>query len=51
MKNKLVSIVISAYNEEDNVAKLYQELLGAISGLKNVDFEFRFHMLHQIWRG
>ena len=42
MKNKLVSVVISAYNEEDNVAKLYQEVIDAVSSLKNVDFEFLF---------
>ena len=42
MKNKLVSIVISAYNEEDNIARLYQELISAISSFKNVDFEFLF---------
>ena len=39
MKNKLVSIVISAYNEEGNVAKLYQELDTVTHPLK-VDFEF-----------
>lgn len=42
MKNKLVSLVISAYNEEGSVSKLYQEITEAISGLKNVDFEFLF---------
>ena len=41
MHHKLVSIVISAYNEEGNVEKLYQELVGATSNL-NVDFEFLF---------
>ncbi len=41
MKNKLVSLVISAYNEEGSVSKLYQEILSAIKSLP-VDFEFLF---------
>lgn len=42
MKNKLISIVISAYNEEQNIAKLYQEITKATSTLANVQFEFLF---------
>ena len=42
MKNKLISIVISAYNEEQNIAKLYQEITKATSTLSNVQFEFLF---------
>ena len=39
MKNKLVSIVVSAYNEQDNVAELYKELQKNLQKTKNVDFE------------
>ncbi len=41
MKNKLVSLVISAYNEEGSISELYQEILTAIKQLP-VDFEFLF---------
>ena len=40
MANKLVSIVISAYNEENNVVELYKQLKKNIQRIKNVDFEF-----------
>ena len=40
MKNKLVSIVISAYNEQDNVAELYKQLVQSLQDCKGVDFEF-----------
>lgn len=39
MKNKLVSIVVSAYNEQDNVAELYKQLQKNLQKNKNVDFE------------
>ena len=42
MKNKLISIVISAYNEEQNITKLYQELINTTSTQQNVEFEFLF---------
>jgi len=42
MKNKLVSIVISAFNEQDNVVPLYQELIKAIDQIQDVDFEFLY---------
>lgn len=41
MKNKLVSIIISAYNEQDNVAELHKQILKATENQK-VDFEFVF---------
>lgn len=40
MANKLISIVISAYNEEDNVGALYQALRDSLAKVKKVDFEF-----------
>lgn len=40
MTNKTVSIVISAYNEQDNVAELYKELVRCLKPVKNIDFEF-----------
>ena len=40
MKNKMVSIVISAFNEQDNIVPLYEELLTHTQGVKQVDFEF-----------
>ena len=42
MKNKLVSIVISAYNEEKNVGELHKRLLENLRPVKNIDFEFLF---------
>lgn len=39
-ENKTVSIVISAYNEEDNVAELYRQLAEQADALKNIGFEF-----------
>ena len=39
MKNKLVSIVISAFNEQDNVAELYREVTAQTDKIKDVDFE------------
>ena len=41
-KNKLVSIVVSAYNEQDNVAELYKQLDIALKKCKDVDFEYIF---------
>ena len=41
-KNKLVSIVVSAYNEQDNVAELHKQLDNALKSCKNVDFEYIF---------
>ena len=40
MKNKLVSIVISAYNEEQNVSELHKRLQKDLGIVKGVDFEF-----------
>ncbi len=40
MSNKTVSIVISAYNEENNVAELYKELIRSLKTVKDIDFEF-----------
>jgi len=42
MPNKSVSIVISAYNEQDNVAELYKQLTSAVKKCKGVDFEYIF---------
>lgn len=39
---KTVSIVISAYNEEGNIEKLYQELLKSLGHLVNLQFEILF---------
>ena len=36
MKQKLVSLVISAYNEEGNIDKLYQEIIKTIKNLLNI---------------
>ncbi len=41
-KNKLISIVISAYNEQDNVAELHKQLNASTKECKNVDFEYIF---------
>lgn len=40
MKNKLISIIISAYNEQDNVGELYKQLQKTLKPLTEVDFEF-----------
>ena len=42
MKNKLVSIVISAYNEEQNVGELHKKLKENLDEIKDIDFEFLF---------
>ena len=42
MPNKLVSIVISAYNEQDNVTELYKQLNTNLKKVKNIDFEFLY---------
>ena len=39
---KKVSIVISAYNEEGNIEKLYQELDKELKKIEKVDFEILF---------
>ena len=39
---KTVSIVISAYNEEGNIQKLYQELQKNLAGIRQVNFEILF---------
>ncbi len=39
---KKVSIVISAYNEEGNIDKLYDELGGELKKVKSVEFEILF---------
>ena len=42
MPNKLVSIVISAYNEQDNVAELYKQLKAELKKTKGVEHELIF---------
>ncbi|MBQ8480963.1 MAG: glycosyltransferase family 2 protein [Alphaproteobacteria bacterium] len=39
MQNKLVSIVISAFNEQDNVQELYKQLKKELKKVENVDYE------------
>lgn len=39
---KTVSVVISAYNEEGNVAELYKQLSSECEKIKNINFEFLF---------
>ena len=39
---KTVSIVISAYNEEGNIKKLYEELAKELNQISSVDFEILF---------
>jgi len=39
---KTISIVVSAYNEEGNVKKLYEELIKELNGIKSVGFEILF---------
>ncbi|MDO4162147.1 MAG: glycosyltransferase family 2 protein [Pseudomonadota bacterium] len=42
MTDKVVSIVISAYNEQDNVNELYKQLRESLKKTKNVNFEFLY---------
>ncbi|MBR3661945.1 MAG: glycosyltransferase family 2 protein [Alphaproteobacteria bacterium] len=42
MTDKLVSIVISAYNEEKNVAELHKQLDHALKNVKDINFEFLY---------
>lgn len=42
MNNKLISIIISAYNEQDNIQELYRQLNANTKKLQNIDFEFIF---------
>lgn len=42
MTNKLISIVISAYNEEKNVTELHNQLLANLTNIKDIDFEFLY---------
>ncbi len=42
MPNKLVSIVISAYNEQNNITELYKQLNTELKKTANVDFEFLY---------
>lgn len=42
MPNKLVSIVISAYNEQDNVAELYKQLKAELKKTQGVEHELIF---------
>ena len=42
MPNKLVSIVVSAYNEQDNVEELYKQLKAQLKKVKGVDCELIF---------
>lgn len=39
MSAKLVSIVISAYNEQDNVQELYKQLKNNLDGMPDTDYE------------
>ena len=39
---KTVSIVISAYNEEGNIAELYKQLSNELKNINNVEFEMLF---------
>ena len=39
MPNKLVSIVISAFNEQDNVQELYKQLKSELKKVKDTDYE------------
>ena len=41
-KNKLISIVISAYNEQDNVCELHKQLQKNLKPIKDCEFEFIF---------
>jgi dolichol-phosphate mannosyltransferase len=42
MNNKLISIIISAYNEQDNIQELYKQLNANTKKLQNIEFEFIF---------
>ncbi len=42
MKKKVVSLVIPAYNEQDNIQPLYQQVRENLDPIERVDFEFIF---------
>jgi polyisoprenyl-phosphate glycosyltransferase len=42
MKKKLVSIVVSAYNEEGNVSELYKRLVENLKKIRKIDYEILF---------
>lgn len=42
MSDKLISIVISAYNEQDNVGELYKQLKTQLKNVKNIGYELIF---------
>lgn len=42
MPNKLVSVVVSAYNEQDNVGELYRQLQKNLTDVAGVDYEIIF---------
>lgn len=42
MPNKLISIVVSAYNEQDNVGELYRQLQKNLTDVAGVDYEIIF---------
>ena len=39
-KSKMISIVISAYNEQDNVTELHRQLSAELASIEDVSFEF-----------
>lgn len=42
MPNKLVSVVVSAYNEQDNVGELYRQVQKNLTDVAGVDYEIIF---------
>lgn len=45
MSQKIISIVISAYNEEGNIAELYKELIINTKQNKNIGLKYRFEYI------
>ena len=45
MSQKIISIVISAYNEEGNIAELYKELIVNTKQNKNIGLKYRFEYI------
>jgi len=41
-KNKLLSVIVSCYNEEDAIPKFYEEIKNVAEIMKTLDFEFIF---------
>ncbi|NJO92121.1 MAG: glycosyltransferase [Chloroflexia bacterium] len=42
IQRKYISIVISAYNEEANITRLYDKLLLILSSIENIQYELIF---------